>query len=292
MFDEPTQNVEIPVARPKRTDRKPFFVVYSGLDEGRIIPIPAGHASIGRGEDATIPLRDDGLSRRHAVVTYENEVVAVSDLGSTNGTFVNGEAISHKPLEDGDRVQIGSVQLKLTFKDEVDAAFAVRQYKSSKRDTLTGCYNKRHVLELLKTELVFVKRHQRPLAVLMIDLDHFKKLNDTEGHLAGDAVLSTVGELLRAELRQPDLIARFGGEEFVVVLRETSQANAVLVANRLRQRIQDTGFDHDGRTLRVTLSVGVAAFPEHDVAESEELLELADQALYRAKEAGRNKVSL
>ena len=290
-FDEPTQNIEIPVVQPRRGDRRPFFIVYSGLDEGRLIPVAEGHQTLGRGEEADVSVSGDGLSRKHAVVGFENGSVTVSDLGSTNGTFVNGEPVSHRALEDGDRVQVGSVQLKLSYKDDVDAAFALRQFQSTKRDTLTGCYNKRHVLELLKTELEFVRRHYRPLGVLMADLDHFKRLNDTEGHLAGDAVLSGVGALLRAELRQADLIARFGGEEFVMVLRETNAENAARVAERLRARIEQTGFDYEGRTLRATMSIGVATWPENQVESSEALLELADQALYRAKGRGRNCVS-
>lgn len=271
--------------------KRPCLLVLGGVDEGRLIELNMGHTVVGRAiEPDVVRLNDELISRRHAVITVESTRVSVSDSASTNGTFINGRRVNHAELVEGDTLQVGLLEMRLRWQDEVERNFAQRQYRSSKRDTLTGCYNKRHLLELLRAEFSFSQRHKKSVSVVMADLDHFKNVNDAHGHLVGDAVLKEVGLLLRDQLRNHDLLARFGGEEFVIVMRETPTDGALVVCERLRVAIESHKF---AEGLKLTVSLGIACFPdvEHDDEDSHALLERADRALYRAKAAGRNRVS-
>lgn len=156
-------------------------------------------------------------------------------------------------------------------------------------DGLTGLFNHRRFQEALHSELLRCERHKRPLAVLMLDVDFFKKVNDSMGHPAGDELLRRLAEVLGADLRQTDLISRYGGEEFAVLLPETTKAEAMQVAERMRESVELKINEGTRWTQRITVSVGVATFPE-DGATAETVLEAADQALYVAKRQGRNKV--
>ncbi len=157
-------------------------------------------------------------------------------------------------------------------------------------DALTGCLNRRALLEVLDRELERVRRYSLVLTLLMMDLDHFKLINDTMGHLVGDTVLRQLGELLRREVRSVDAVARYGGEEFVILLPETAVHGAVIFADRMRQRIANYQFGDAGRPVRITVSVGVACYPDRAAETPESFIALADAALYRAKADGRNVV--
>jgi len=159
-------------------------------------------------------------------------------------------------------------------------------------DALTGCYNRRALIDVLERELDRARRYNLVLALLMVDLDHFKSVNDTRGHLVGDTVLRQLGELLGREVRSVDAVARYGGEEFVIVLPETAAHGAMIFAERMRQRIQQYPFGDAAQPLRVTVSIGVASFPDSKATTPETFLALADSALYRAKADGRNLVRL
>ncbi|MGH7537646.1 MAG: diguanylate cyclase [Gemmatimonadales bacterium] len=158
-------------------------------------------------------------------------------------------------------------------------------------DALTGMLNRRALAEALAAELDRARRYNLYLSILLADLDRFKQVNDLRGHLAGDAVLRQVGELLRREARSVDLIARYGGEEFVVVMPETTLHGAGVFAERLRRRVEGRDFAEAGEEpLHLTISIGLASFPNERVTSADSFIELADQALYRAKHEGRNLV--
>ena len=158
-------------------------------------------------------------------------------------------------------------------------------------DSLTACLNRRALLEELETELERARRYKHGLTILMIDLDRFKDVNDTHGHLVGDSVLKQVGDVLRKEARAVDAVARYGGEEFVLLLPDTSAEGGLAFAERLRERVEEHNFaEGDVDRLRVTVSIGVAQFPGNEVTKLESLIEMADAALYRAKNDGRNLV--
>ena len=157
-------------------------------------------------------------------------------------------------------------------------------------DALTGCHNRRALLEALEREVDRARRYNLVLALLMIDIDHFKNINDTLGHLVGDTVLRQLGELLRRDARSVDTVARYGGEEFVILLPETAVHGAMIFADRMRQRLASFAFGDAAQAVRLTVSIGVACFPDRTVDSPESFIALADAALYRAKADGRNVV--
>lgn len=160
----------------------------------------------------------------------------------------------------------------------------------ARTDALTGCLNRRALFERLAREMERALRYRLTLNLLLLDIDKFKEVNDTLGHLAGDAILRQIGDLLKRECRSVDMVARYGGEEFVIVLPDTRPDGAFTFAERLRQRIAEYDFAEAGEPLYVTVSIGMASFPEEGVVRAEDLIERADQAMYRAKQEGRNRV--
>ncbi len=245
---------------------------------------------IGRASDATIRLQDDGVSRRHAKVVQIGKDLWIEDLRSANGTTVNGEPIDRRQLKDGDKVEIGATTiLKFTYSDELEEAFHNKMYEAALRDGLTQAYNKRHFIERLTTEVAYARRHGTPLTLLMLDIDHFKQINDTHGHPAGDSVLATLARTVTGALRTEDLFARYGGEEFCVLCRGEPLANAAVLAERLRAAIEATVFEVQKQRIRVTTSIGVAALLDK-AEDATRLIADADAALYEAKRSGRNRI--
>jgi two-component system, cell cycle response regulator len=293
--EEVTSSTEIEEIRAKLTSgsrSKPCLTLLTGGMSGQQFKIAPGFSAIGRGGSAEIRIDDDGLSRAHARIRTEGGRVWIEDLGSRNGTFVNGHKLT-VPIElrDGDKIGVGrGTVLRFGFQDELDESFHENLLSSALRDGLTKLFNKRYFLERLDSELKFALRHQTALSLLLLDLDHFKKVNDTLGHLAGDSVLVTIAEQLGRAVRNEDVVARFGGEEFAIVLRAINVENALHMAERLRRLVETTSVPFDGKELHVTVSIGVAGFPTTPVKIPDQLVEAADKALYRAKHDGRNRV--
>ncbi len=283
---------ELGDVRALRPVARPFLLVAGGKDSvGRTFKVERTTV-VGRGE-VDFSLDEEGLSRRHARFDVDTRgQVTIEDLGSTNGTFVNGERIvGRRALRDGDRIEIGTATiLKLAFHDELQEAIQRRLYEQATRDGLTGAYNKRAFGDAMAKELAFAARHRRPLALVLFDGDHFKRVNDGFGHAAGDYVLSTLVKVTSAALRKEDVLARWGGEEFAVLLRDTGLVAAQACAERLRVAVERQAFVHQGRTIPVTISLGVVATVPSKATTAQQLFELADQCLYGAKEQGRNRV--
>ncbi len=216
--------------------------------------------------------------------------VTVEDLGSANGTLLNGEPVARAVLRDGDKIQVGKITvLKFTYADELEENLRRRMHDAALYDALTKGCNKQHFLERLDVEVSYARRHRGPLALLMLDVDHFKRVNDTFGHPAGDRVLAMVGQVITGTVRTEDLFARYGGEEFAVLCRGTDSDGAMALGERLRERVQAAALDCDGRPVAVTVSIGVGSWLEQPDS-SKRLIDEADQALYTAKRAGRNRV--
>ena len=270
-----------------------YVIVLVGSSVGAMFKLPRGEASIGRSRRAEVRLTDDGVSRIHAVIRHDGDRLFIEDRGSRNGTFVNGRKVDGRMvLADGDKIQVGRTTiLKFTYHDALDESFHEQMYESALRDGLTKLFNKRYFHDRLDGELRFATRHGTALALLMIDVDHFKQVNDVRGHLVGDAVLGVVGEVLAGAVRNEDVVARFGGEEFAIISRSTDRAQAMILAERLRRTIEARSIDvEDGAPVKITVSIGIAAYPEVAAKEPEQLIEAADKALYRAKSEGRNRV--
>jgi diguanylate cyclase (GGDEF)-like protein len=266
------------------------LIVLAGESFGQMFPIDRPEVVIGRAADADLRLRDDGVSRRHARIAATKGDLYLEDLASANGTLLNGEPIRRALLKDGDTIQVGSTTvLKLAFSDELEEDFRRRMYQAALFDPLTSACNKRHMIDRLHTEISYARRHRTPLSLLMLDIDHFKRINDTHGHLAGDHVLSTLGQIVSGALRAEDLFARYGGEEFAVLCRGTTADDALALAERLRSRVEAFAFEYQGRLIPVTVSIGVAGWFDQQDSDTQ-LIANADEALFKAKNTGRNRV--
>jgi two-component system cell cycle response regulator len=294
--DTHTEAAELPEPAVQSRDRA-YLIVLAGAAVGAMYKLPRSEAKIGRGTNCEVRLPDDGVSRAHARIVSDGDRVMLQDLDSRNGTFLNGTKVAGlTPLADGDKIQIGRTTiLKFSYHDALEESFHEQMYESALRDALTKLFNKRYFLDRLDGELRFARRHNTNVAVLMVDVDHFKGVNDTHGHLAGDAVLANISTIIARAVRNEDVVARFGGEELGIILRQVPHEAARQLAERLRRLVETaatTGADTSGKQLKVTVSIGVASFPNAKAIDTVAgLIEAADQALYRAKHAGRNRVS-
>ena len=244
--------------------------------------------SLGRGSENNVVLENDSVSRRHCRIEKRNRHWWVLDLDSTNGTYVNDELVKEYQLRRGDQIKVGDTILKFLSGSDVEAQYHETIYRMTIVDGLTGVHNKRFLLESLEREMPRARRHKRPLSLLMFDIDHFKSINDTYGHLAGDYVLKELATVVKGRLRPDDVLGRYGGEEFGVALPETPLAGAVAIAEELRRLIETHEFVFEGEHIRVTVSVGAAQLGEgQDVLE---FIKTADEKLYAAKRGGRNRV--
>lgn len=274
------------------TTTEAYLICLSGERVGTMVKID-GEAVVGRARDATLRLVGNGISRQHLRIEATPVGLKLQDLGSRNGTFVNGRRI-RKPvlLTDGDKIMVGdTVILKFSYADSMDAEFQRRMYDSAIRDALTGLHNRRYLMDRIQSEFSYSRRHETPLAVAILDLDHFKQINDSYGHLTGDTVLRSFGEIASCSCRTEDVVARYGGEEFALLLRGLTEAQGCAAAERLRTKISETPLCAEQPGLRVTISAGVAALPCSGIDTPEALIDAADKALYRSKAAGRNQVT-
>ncbi|MBX3203648.1 MAG: diguanylate cyclase [Labilithrix sp.] len=279
--------------RARRQQVAAYLVVLQGTNVGEMHKIEGPEVVIGRAVSATVRLNDDGISRRHCRVLSIGGQVIIEDLGSANGTLVNGEMVQHHALKEGDKIRLGATTtLKFTYQDKLDESFQQQMIDAALRDGLTRTYNKKFFQDRLETEFAYARRHKTMLSLVMFDVDYFKRVNDTYGHLAGDAVLVHLARITQATIRTEDVLARYGGEEFAVICRGIALLNAGVLGERLRARVEQENFDYQGTRLPVTISVGVAALPEANVATPSELVRDADSALYEAKRSGRNRVCL
>ena len=242
----------------------PSLVLIRGGRLGRIYPI-SGEVSIGRDDANSITLDLTSVSRRHARIFARTGEYIVADDGSRNGTYLNDrEVFGEATLTNGDLLKLGDAIFKFLAGGNIESRYHEEIYRLTILDPLTELHNKRYLFEFLVREIARAARHERPLCLAMMDIDHFKKINDSFGHLAGDHVLRTLGKLIKPKLRQEELVARYGGEEFVFVLPES--------------------------TLEEAARFGVARL--RGECPPEVLLSAADRELYKAKEAGRNRVTV
>jgi two-component system, cell cycle response regulator len=273
--------------------RYPYLLIIAGSRVGELYKLTKELTVVGRSADADLQITDEGVSRTHVEFVVDDGVVMAKDLGSTNGTFCNGIRISQRPLADGDKLSIGSTTiLKFSYQDGVDAAFQIELYKSALRDTLTSGLKKEHFTDRLKEEVAFSLRHNAPLALIFWDLDRFKAVNDTHGHLVGDRVLTATANAVHALVRREDIFARCGGEEFAVACRLTPLGQALPLAERIRRAIEATTVDIGTKVLNITASIGIAICPGEGITDAQTLISAADQAMYRAKALGRNRIEV
>jgi len=246
---------------------------------------------IGRGEECELRTAEHSVSRRHARIDPTPGGYAVTDVGSTNGTYVNdAPAAGACVLLDGDYLRVGNCIYRFLAGGNIESEYHEEIYRLTIMDGLTQIHNRRYLLDFLERELARSVRHFRPLSVLMIDLDRFKRVNDEYGHLCGDYVLRELSERVRHGVRREDLFARYGGEEFCLVLVETQRDAAIEVAETIRQTVAARPFVFDGKAIAATVSVGVATTQGERSLAPAEILRAADDRLYAAKHAGRDRV--
>jgi diguanylate cyclase (GGDEF)-like protein len=254
---------------------------------------PGTTLEIGRSGAVGISLPEVmSISRKHARLRYLGSTVTIEDLGSTNGTYVNGQAIQGRTvLRSGDRFQTAAVHFKFLHEQDVESAYHLAIYELVARDGLTEIFNKRKLDEELQREFSRAVRHHRPLSLIIFDLDEFKAINDSYGHLCGDFILKQVASLARDLVRPEQVLARVGGDEFVIIAPETGGEGAETLAAKLRERI--LGYEHRYGDVRITVSCsfGVAELTP-EMAVPQDLYRAADDALLLCKRSGRNRVSL
>jgi diguanylate cyclase (GGDEF)-like protein len=275
---------------------RPVLICLTGSQRGQRRSLTGPSLIIGRSMGCEWQLEDTASSRQHVRIEYENFKSSsemprcfITDLGSRNGTQVNGHEITGRtPLRERDRILIGSTVIGFFVRDEGELRHDESLYLSATSDVLTGLDNRRQLRVHLRHQLARARRQYRPVSFLLLDLDHFKVINDQFGHDVGDEALRHVAQLLRNGLREGDLVARWGGEEFAICLPETDVAEASMLAERLRVAIEKNPLAIEGSSIGMTTSIGVTTFRPGDGADS--LFQRADHMLYRAKEQGRNCV--
>ncbi|RYZ04278.1 MAG: GGDEF domain-containing protein [Myxococcales bacterium] len=288
--DEEDQRVSTFVTRSQTRRQRALLFALTGRQQGSVFPLHALTLDLGRDPARAVNLDDEAVSREHARLVRRADGMYLEDAGSTNGTFLNGERVAHSlRLEDGDHIRFGNTTLRFSLVDELEERALTNLVELTVRDPLTRAYNRRFLTSHLRSELAFAGRQGMPVALLLVDIDHFKHINDTYGHARGDLVLQLVANAMGRLLRPYDALCRYGGEEFVVVARDTSLRNAEILAERVRRQIEGLRFDVNGRAASVTVSIGVtAARPVPGSDETESLLLAVDMALYEAKASGRN----
>jgi diguanylate cyclase (GGDEF)-like protein len=266
------------------------IVVIYGSELGRRVQLGAAPFEIGRSSSNDLFIDQESISRHHARISFDGSAYWVSDLGSTNGTYVNDDLISEHRLRDGDQVRVGRSILKFMTGENVEVHYHEEIYRLMTVDGLTQIFNRRYFNEALEREVNRSKRYERVLSLIAFDLDHFKSINDTYGHLMGDSVLRLVSSAVKPRLRREDIFARTGGEEFAVLLPEIGMDGALITAEKVRAIVHAASLKHEQELIRVTVSLGVATLLP-DEASPEALYERADERLYEAKQGGRNRVA-
>lgn len=271
---------------------KPAALLVVGGDlNGNLFDLTAPEISIGRNLDNTIPLDFQGISRYHFKLVASQDGYTIVDNGSKNGTFLNNKRMEAPvELKKGDIIKIGSVALKYLPKGDPERLTYDKLNREANSDKLTGCYNKGFFNNAIEAEIKKCKLTGSPLSLIIFDLDHFKKLNDTYGHDAGDFVLKELAKIIRSYgVRELDIFARYGGEEFVILLPKTNLKQSFEIAERLRKLIENHQFIYENKRLPVTASIGVADYRQ-GVLTGTDLFKRADSAVYKAKNGGRNQV--
>ncbi len=267
-------------------------VVLYGPELGKRAALGRAAFQIGRSSKNELPIDQESVSRHHARITTVGKGHAIEDLGSTNGTWVNDEKIlDRQALRDGDQIRVGRSILKFMSGANVEANYHEEIYRLMTVDALTQAYNRRYFNEALEREYNRAQRYKRELSLVLLDLDHFKAINDGQGHLAGDAVLRQLSGEIIPKLREQDIFARVGGEEFAALLPEVGLEGAAATGEKIRRIVEEATFMVETLPIRLTVSAGVTALDAR-ARDPMSLYERADAAMYEAKSKGRNRVHI
>ncbi|MGV8930609.1 MAG: diguanylate cyclase [Luteimonas sp.] len=288
---ETTQRTLLSTGPRDAAPRSACVVVIHGEGLGRRADIDAAQVLVGRSQEADLCIAHKSVSREHCHIWRDGDDYRIRDLGATNPTRVNDQVVSEIAIVDGDHVTIGESILKFISHSSAEAQYHEEIYQLATHDALTDLYNRRHFIEMMEKEIARAMRHERPLTLCIIDVDLFKPVNDRFGHISGDEVLRQIAALMRRHVRNEDVAARIGGEEFAVLLPECDENAAYGFAERLRAAVANAVFTPGGQPQRITISIGIAALSA-DRDTRNRMMAAADAALYRAKSEGRNCVCI
>jgi len=270
----------------------PRLTFMRGDHIGRRIMLADDQITLGRSHDATIFLDDMHVSRLHLSIEFEPDLRAyrVKDLRSSNGTLLNGKRIDEAILKESDKIIVGQTMLRFGWADELDLEYQAEIDKLMNIDELTGLVVKRRFDEEMNRSIAVAKMKKRDLAMIMIDMDGLKQINDKHGHAFGAYAIAQTGKLIKATIEKKGLACRFGGDEFMVFLPNLNAEEVRRIAEQLRKCVENYPYEKDGVILSPTISLGVSALKADDNISS--IFGRADKALYSSKKAGRNKVSV
>lgn len=273
---------------PARPGEACIIVIY-GPELGKRLQLGTAPFTIGRSSKNDLFIDQESVSRNHARISFDGTQYWIADLKSTNGTYVNDEPVREQRLRDGDQVRVGRSILKFMTGENVEVHYHEEIYRLMTVDGLTQVFNRRYFNEALEREFNRSKRYDRALSLILFDIDHFKRVNDTYGHLAGDNLLRQIGNAVKPRLRREDIFARTGGEEFGILLPEIGREGAVTIAEKVRKIVEATPLRHEQQVVPCTVSLGVGELEPAD-AMPEDLYKRTDERLYEAKQTGRNRV--
>ena len=265
------------------------IIVIYGPELGKRMQLGSAPFAIGRSSKSDLFLDQESISRNHARITFDGAQYWVQDLRSTNGTFVNDDAVQERCLRDGDQVRVGRSILKFMTGENIEVHYHEEIYRLMTVDGLTQAFNRRYFDEALEREYNRSKRYDRALSLVLFDIDHFKRVNDTHGHLTGDHLLRQLAAAVKPRLRREDIFSRTGGEEFGILLPEIGLDGARITAEKVRRIVEATPFRHDQQMIPTTISLGVAQLREEDPSHTG-FYERTDARLYEAKQLGRNRL--
>ena len=295
MIDEKTENLDLDeIVRekiPKQQGQQKFYlIIVDGDNVGKIYPLDKKTITIGRSDEFDIQLADSSCSREQAIIEFnDNNKPVLKDLDSTNGTFVNGAKITEINIEDGDKILLGfSSVFMFAIQDSLEAKFHTNLYESSINDHLTGAFNQKYLFDALSKAFSYSLRHQSSLGLLMLDIDFFKKINDTYGHIVGDIVLKEFVKRIENNLRNEDILCRYGGDEFAVIVRDFKYGFVKIAAERIRLFFDGRSINCKDHKINISVSTGAATIDNENIATPEDMIELADANLYKAKQSGGN----
>jgi diguanylate cyclase (GGDEF)-like protein len=278
----------------KTNSRDPYLVIFIGKDSGKRHKLKPGTMTVGRCSQADIILDDKRVSRIHCEIKWSDNIVAIEDKNSRNGTYVDSQKVNHATLTPGVTLQLGHSVMKIEYKNEAEIQYEQSLMYKASVDALTGIFNREHFTSLVLKEIAYASRHRLPASIIMIDIDDFKRVNDTHGHGVGDFVLAKVADVIKGEKRAEDLFCRYGGEEFLIFPRGEIETESVFsLCERIRRAVEKFEFHHSDAYVRLTISIGFhLGMPNNGDAKSflNALIDESDKALYIAKKKGKNRV--
>jgi len=278
---------------PVESGKGCLLQIYPAASTSQLMRLTSTRTLIGRDPGCDITIRDHAMSRSHAAVDLLGRGYFLTDLNSTNGTYVDDELLRGRiPLEGGELIRMGGCILKFMAAMDEEANYHSVVHELMIRDSLTNAFNRSYLIPLIEGELQSCRENDFLFSAILLDMDHFKKINDDHGHLVGDEVLRIFCERIRQELRKNDMLARFGGEEFVIACTRTTLGEASRIAERVRLTISSTPFQTQAGPIDVTCSLGVACSDGKEFATCDDLVSAADALLYVAKNSGRNRVQV